>query len=165
MIETERKLVIFLPDEDALKAERNYSESRITQIYISDPCLTHRVRKREYSDGRVEYTENTKKRISIMSVIENEREITEAEYESLALRIEEGSKPLSKLRRTFSYLGRTVEIDSYPEWKKSCILEVELESESEELRLPEYIKIIREVTGEKRYSNHSMTHSFPNELI
>ena len=165
MIETERKLVIAMPDIEKMKKEEGYTESLIEQIYLSDPDLTRRVRKREYSSGRREYTENTKMRISKMSSIENEREITEDEYLRLSLKIEDGAKPLLKTRITFFYDGKTVEIDVYPNWKRTAILEVELEREDEEIALPGYITVIKEVTGDRAYSNHSMAHAFPSELI
>ena len=34
-----------------------------------------------------------------------------------------------------------------------------------ELSLPDFIKVIREVSGNKTYSNHSMARKFPEELI
>lgn len=165
MIETERKFIIRMPDAERMRSEQNYTESRIEQIYLHDPDLTRRVRKREYFGGECEYTENTKIRISRMSVIENERRINKEEYECLSADIENGAKPLLKTRVTFCYCGKTVEIDIYPDWKRSAVLEVELEREDEEIKLPEYIKVIKEVTGDRAYSNHSMAHNFPSEVI
>lgn len=165
MIETERKLVILMPDREKMKKEDNYTESRIEQIYLYDPDVTRRVRKREYTNGECEYTENTKRRISRMSCIENERRISAEEYADLSLRIEDGARVLSKTRITFSFAGKTVETDIYPEWEKTAILEVELEREDENIALPEYITVVKEVTGEKAYSNHSMAHNFPKELV
>jgi CYTH domain-containing protein len=165
MIETERKFVILIPDMECVRAERNYTESNIEQIYLSDSELTRRVRKREYLNGECEYTENTKKRISRMSAIENERRITKEEYNFLSKDIEDGAKPLLKKRVTFYYNGKTVEIDIYPSRQMMAILEVELRREDEDIKLPEYIKVIKEVTGNKAYSNHSMAHNFPSEFI
>ena len=164
-IETEIKLIIEKPGEEALREMAGYTESRITQIYVEDPKLTHRVRRREYSDGRVVFTENTKARISYISSVENEREITEEEYLEISKRIERGASPLFKTRRTFEYSGRVVEIDYYREWQSTAILEVELESENEHPELPPFIKVLRDVTGDKKYSNHSMAHSFPDEIV
>ncbi|MBE6635654.1 MAG: hypothetical protein E7617_05595 [Ruminococcaceae bacterium] len=164
-IETEIKLIIEKPDAALICAMPDYTESEILQIYIASPDATHRVRRRAYSDGRVEYTENKKRRISKMSSVEEEREIGKSEFELLARSIESGASPVIKTRRTFSYGGRTVEIDSYPAWKNSCILEVELPSESDIPKLPECIRVLLDVTGDKKYSNHSMAHSFPEEII
>ena len=162
-IETERKLIIMKPSEKELFAQQDYTESRILQIYLENPALTHRVRRREYSDGRVEYTENKKKRINALSAIEEEREISEDEFNSLALNIEKGASPLKKTRRTFYINGFVYELDYYDEWEKTCIMEVELPSESEELIIPSFITVLKDVTGDKKYSNHSMAHTFPKE--
>ena len=44
-------------------------------------------------------------------------------------------------------------------------MEVELESEDERMELPEFIRVIKDVTGLRDYSNHSMAHSFPAEIV
>ena len=100
-----------------------------------------------------------------MSAFEDEREITESEYVAMLQEIAPGTVTLHKTRHTFPYFGRTVEIDIYPDWQRSCILEVELESEDEELILPDFINVIKEVTGDKGYSNAAMSRKFPEELI
>ena len=58
-----------------------------------------------------------------------------------------------------------MEIDVYPEWKSTCIMEIELESEDEVPSLPDFIRVVKEVTADRRFSNHSMSKSFPEELI
>ena len=118
----------------------------------------------EFAD-RVVYTETKKIRISPLSAIEEERELDAVAYEALLRRIKEGTRPVEKTRHTFPYGERTVEIDVYPEWERSCILEVELPSEEAELSLPPFLTVIREVTGDRSYSNAAMAHNFPEELI
>ena len=100
-----------------------------------------------------------------MSSIENEREISEDEFLELAKNIEQGTRPLMKTRRTFEYCGRTVELDFYDAWEKTCILEIELGSENEKVTLPEFIEVLKDVTGNKSYSNHTMARKFPKEII
>ena len=163
-IETERKYVIEKPDIEILARQNGFTESEITQIYLNSELSTNRVRKRVFSDGRVELTENKKVRISRMSSEEYESEISKEAFLGLSQNIEIGSKPLYKTRRTFLYEGKVFELDYYPEWKNSCIMEVELSSEEEEIKLPPFIKILADVTGIREYSNHSMAHSFPEEI-
>ena len=163
-IETERKLIIRMPDPSVLAREADYRKSEITQIYFaSGDGVTHRVRRRVYKDKTV-YTETKKTRISRMSVIEDEREISVEEYEALLASLTViGS--LTKARHAFTFQGHTVEIDIYPQWMKSCVLEVELASEEEALMLPSYIEVLRDVTGSRDYSNHTMSQKFPEEII
>ena len=164
-IETECKLIIEKPNPDTVRSMEDYTESRITQIYLKSENTTHRVRRREYSDGRVVYTENKKVRISRMSSTEYEREISEEEYTALAQNIEIGAAPLFKTRRTFTYEDKTVELDYYDQWEKTCVMEIELLCESETVEFPPFIKVLCDVTGKREYSNHSMAHAFPEEII
>lgn len=162
-IEIERKYIIYMPDIELLAAFRGYTVSRITQTYLnSDDGSTLRVRKREYDD-HISYTETRKIRIDNMSVEELEREITEDEYLFLIESAREDSTPISKTRHTFEYMGHTIEVDIYPQWSRFCIMESELESRDEEVAYPSVIKILCEVTGDKRYSNAGMAREFPEE--
>ncbi len=162
-IETERKFIIRLPSPKALEAMPNYTRSEITQIYLDSPSgVTHRIRRRCFPD-HTEYTETVKIKLSSMSAHEDERQIDEARYRELEVKLAEGAAPLHKVRHTFELGGHTYEIDVYPEWKDTCILEVELESEGEEISLPEVTALVREVTGDRRYSNASMARCFPAE--
>ena len=164
-IETEYKYIIKKPELSVIREMTGYTESKITQIYLENENATHRVRRREYSTGEVIYTENKKVRISRMSSTEDERTINVAEYEALSKNIERGASPLYKVRRTFEFSGKVFELDFYDGWEKSCIMEIELEYENEEIKYPPFIEILADVTGNKTYSNHSMAHSFPKEII
>lgn len=164
-VEIERKFVIVMPDVARLATECDYTVSEIEQIYLrGSKGTTRRVRRRRMGDV-TRYYETVKTRIDKMSVIEDEGEITEAEYTALTAEILEGTTPIHKTRHTFSYRGITVEIDIYDGWERTCILECELPSREYELVLPDFIEVVREVTGEKEYSNASMAREFPKELI
>ena len=164
-IEIERKYIIHIPDIDTVSAFAGYTKSAITQTYLESPeGTTRRVRKREFVNNIV-YTETIKKRIDKISSREDESEITEEKYISMLSEIKAGTSPLNKTRHTFEYMGHVIEIDVYPQWKKFCIMETELENKDESVAFPDIIKILYEVTGEKRYSNASMAESFPPEPV
>ena len=164
-IEIERKFVIEMPDISVLSSLPGYSSSDIEQTYLSsDAGVTRRVRARKYQ-GRTVYTETKKMRIDNMSAHEDERKITREEYETLLSEIMTGTVTIFKTRHTFDFSGRVLEIDIYPNWRKTAILEVELDSREATLDMPDFIKVVAEVTGEKKYSNAAMAHEFPNELI
>ena len=163
-IEIERKFVIKLPEVSLMQQMPGYTESRITQTYLSSRYgETRRVRKREFSD-RTDYIETVKIRIDNMSSTEIERNLTEEEYTSLLAEISDGTRPIIKVRHAFTYLGRSFEIDVYPEWTKTCIMENELPTRDTGIQYPPFISIVSEVTGNKAYSNASMSRSFPEEL-
>jgi CYTH domain-containing protein len=98
-----------------------------------------------------------------MSAYENEREITEAEFESLSERRDENTRAIKKHRHTFVFSGQLFEIDVYPEWKNTAILETELADRNTTVEFPSFLKIVSDVTGDKRYSNASMSRKFPDE--
>ena len=152
-----------MPDINAASLFSGYTRSEITQTYLkADDNVTRRVRKRVFAD-RVEYTETVKRRLDKISSKEDERCITEAEYLAMLTEIKDGTEPVHKCRHTFEYVGHTVEIDVYPNWQKFCIMETELEHPDEEVTYPSVIKILYEVTGDKRYSNAGMAKEFPEE--
>ena len=164
-VEIERKYVIRIPDVKVLEEQEGYTVSKIFQTYLeSEPSVTRRVRRRIY-DGRTVYTETKKVRIDEISSYEDEREVSENEYMHLLCRKIPGTKTLAKTRHTFVCSGQTFEVDIYPDWQESCIMETELASRNTEVAFPPFITVIKEVSGEKKYSNASISREFPDELI
>ena len=162
-LEIEKKYVIEKPDVTALSKIDGYTKSEIVQTYLlSHPHVTHRVRRREY-EGRVVYTETKKVRIDKISVFEDERELDEGEYLSLLALADPATAPVEKVRHTIPAGDLTLEIDIYPAWEKCCIMEIEWPSRDTVPEIPGFIKIVADVTGEKRYSNASMSRAFPPE--
>lgn len=164
-IEIERKYIVKMPVAEQMEKCDGYTKSEIVQIYLpSDGLKTHRIRKRCYGD-RTEYIETVKIRLDNMSSDEFEREISKDEYESLAERIKDGTRPIVKTRHTFIFEGQLFEIDVYPEWQSCAIMETELAKRDTAVAFPTFIKTIREVTGDRRYSNASMAKQMPKEDI
>ena len=164
-VEIERKYVIMMPDIRILREQEGYSVSHILQTYLeSEPNVTRRVRSRDYGDRTV-YTETEKTRIDEISSYEKEREISESEYKSLLRLVKQGTRTVHKTRHSFLYHGQIFEVDIYPEWKRTAIMETELISRKAMVEMPEFIGIVAEVSGDKRYSNASMAREFPSELV
>ena len=55
------------------------------------------------------------------------------------------------------------EIDIYPFWRDKAVMEIELSSEDEDFEIPHEIKVIKEVTGDKRYKNASLAIEIPRD--
>ena len=162
-IEIERKYIVRKPNESEISLADGYSRSEILQIYLnSPPGVTHRIRMRKFDNG-TSYTETVKRRIDRISAYEDEHEISEEEFKLLRKNKKQRTRPVNKVRHTFSYLGKTFELDVYPHWRRTCIMEVELSDRSEPVALPPFIRVIKEVTGDKCYSNASMSREFPKE--
>ena len=121
-----------------------------------------RVRQRG-QDGNFICYKTEKRRISDMTNVEIDSRINIQEYVSLLAEADPSRRPVHKTRYCLTENNRYYEIDIYPEWKKQAILEIELRSEDEEVVLPEGIRVIREVTGDRTYSNYEMAKQMPEE--
>lgn len=158
--EIERKFLIRKPDLLNLGSFCKIKE--IAQTYLSVPEGTMRVR-RTVENGIVSYTETLKRGITSMRKVEIERTITESEYERRLSMRDPRRQTIHKTRYLLPYNGHTFEIDIYPFWSKQAVMEIELSSEDETFTFPPLIKVLREVTDEPRYSNHSLAREIPPE--
>lgn len=158
--EIERKFLIEYPDMEILE---KYSKSEIAQTYLkTDDGFTSRVRART-ENGVTKYIFTEKKRVTDLKCIENEREISADEYKELLNLADPERMTVYKTRYCVPHNGRVVEIDVYPFWTDRAIAEVEMESEEENVELPDFIKVIRDVTAEKAYKNASIAKKIPTE--
>lgn len=164
-VEIERKFLVAYPDKKFIDSLSKESRSEIFQTYlISNAGITARVRKRIYADG-VKYYRTEKRRITNMSCLEDECELTEKEYE-MELEFRDPSRQtVSKTRYLIESGKYTFELDLYPFWEDRAILEIELESEDDKFDFPSGIHIIREVTDDKRYKNAALALEIPYDNI
>ena len=161
--EIERKFLIAMPDVDALCQLPGAQLDEIVQTYLrSADGVTARVRRRKSCAGTV-YTATEKRRVSDVTAIEDERAITEAEYKALLDTADPNLHPIEKRRLTIPYGDLLLEIDIYPFWQKTAILEIELAGEDTPFEIPPYLTVIREVSGDRRYKNVSLARSIPPE--
>ncbi len=162
-IEIERKYIIEIPAPALMESCEGYSKSEISQVYLASVRgLTHRIRKR-VTGGEVRYYETKKIRLDKCSSREIEGEITESDFNKLLEKRAQDTKPIIKVRHSFSYKNQLFEVDIYPEWEHTCILETELSSRDKKVEFPQFLRILREVTGVREYSNASMSRAFPPE--
>ena len=106
--------------------------------------------------GRVSYYHTVKKKISDTKRIEIERLLTEEEYLEFLSAPAAEKYTIAKRRYCVSYNSQYFELDLYPFMKNEALLEIELCHEDEEILFPEWVKLIREVTSDKSYTNYSM---------
>ena len=161
--EIERKYLISYPDMDMLEA--NASKTEIVQTYLrSEDGKTARVRKRGIN-GEYIYYHTVKQKISSVRRIEDERVVTEEEYEELLKNADTSRNVVYKTRYCLEYKGQMFEIDVYPFWRDRAIMEIELDDESQAIEFPPCIEIIREVTDDKRYTNASIAKAIPDDVL
>ena len=160
-IEIERKFLILRPEPDKIASLPGARVRRITQTYlkkIPGKSVERRVRRIE-EDGQVSYVFTKKEKLTKMSRIENEWEITEAEYREA---LTEAYSALDKTRYSFPWENHVMEIDVYPyeiggdALEGYAVLEVELADEEEPFAVPDFLSIERELTGTKEFSNKNL---------
>ena len=161
-IETERKFLIRMPHPDEL-AEASVKAIEQTYLETDDSCNA-RVR-RIVTDNGVSYVKTVKRRLSVLSCLEEEGEISEAQYLEELKSADKTKKTVVKTRYALPYRGHTVEIDVYPFWSDRAILEVELASEDESFELPAFVDVIKEVSDDGRYKNTNLAADVPYDII
>lgn len=157
--EIERKFLIDYPNLSKLSSIRTFRKIPITQAYLTTPKDGNfRVRKRGEGNS-VQYIKTVKIKISDVKRIEKENYITKEEYEKY-LKSEYVTGVISKDRYCIAYNSTYYELDVYPFWKDKATIEIELIKENQEYELPNFVKLIREVTNEPEYRNYQLAKKF-----
>ena len=155
-LEIERKFLIEMPDPAFLRGLLGCRELSIEQTYLKkDSDYRARVR-RTVCDGAAVCTHTAKKAIGRATRIELEHVISGEEYEVYLLQRDPERHTVEKTRFAFPFGSHTVEIDIFPFWTKQAILEIELADENEDVPLPPFVRLIREVTEDPAFTNASL---------
>ena len=161
-LEIERRFLILRPSEDELK-------SRCSRIYqmeqtylLSPPHQTERVRRREGQDG-VAFFHTVKIDRTALTRLEQEEEITPEAYEAYLSRRDPMTHTIRKTRYCLQSGPFTFEIDFYPFWPSYAVMEIELPREDAPFRFPRGITVVRELTGDRRFSNAALARHIPTE--
>lgn len=163
-LETERKYLIALPDTAALMALPGAYKEDMEQIYLfKKDGASRRVRK-SVRDGKVTYVYNEKSPVSAASMLETEQYLDKKEYERYKQEADPDRRAIYKTRYTVPDCGFVYEIDIYSFSVGRAVLEVELDDETIHPPIPPYLTLIREVTGEKVFSNRAIAKEIPPEL-
>ncbi len=161
-LEIERK---FLIEQSEGLFSKCSEKIDILQIYLTrpDPDIQRRIRSwSTKKDVKYFYTE--KRFLSPAVREENEREISPDEFNELKKEADPKLRPIEKTRRILNYEGQRFEIDSYSFESFLATMELELSGEEQEIHLPPFVKVIKEVTGDKDYSNAALAlKGFPKE--
>lgn len=161
-MEIEKKFLIKKPTEDELERLGYVSKTNIIQTYLKDRDETERrVRQRGTKKDGYSFFYTEKEDVKTgkgMERIERERKISPKEYINYLSEVDTSLHQISKVRYCFVYASRYFELDVYPFSDDYAILEVELNSTEEKMELPN-LKILKEVTGDKRYRNHALAKS------
>lgn len=158
-VEIERKFLLASMPSFESSELINAQKIFIEQIYLAPDGKEEteiRIRKRS-QNGSSTYYRTWKKNVSPGVRNETEEFITDSDYFRLSALKEPGTSIIKKIRYCFVYNYQYFELDEIvePECAKGmCLLEIELTEENDKLELPPFLDIVREVTGDERYTNY-----------
>lgn len=149
----ERKYIVELTGElpaDAI-------ESHIQQTYLTaEPDCEIRLRRRTTGAQTINI-HTTRRRVSANEELVTERQVSNALYESLLQQADPYRQTIRKQRRSFIHQGQFFELDTYLEPVSNLmILETKGISSHEDLRLPPFLRIVQDITGDTRYYNPTL---------
>ena len=134
------------------------SESEITQTYlVAEPGTEVRLRRRQFSGGKVINVHRSKKRLSESEVIETERQVDNNLYEQMLQQADPYRATIKKRRQSFIWKGQFFEIDTFIEPIGDLVMmETKGVTEKETINFPPFVKVIEEVTGNPKYLNYNI---------
>ena len=152
--EIERKFLIEYPDIAWLN--KKCKKIEIIQTYLNSSNDEEiRVRQRGIN-GNYIYTQTIKRAINDLKRVEIEKRLSKDEYLELLMDADITKHPIRKTRYCLIYKNQYFEIDIYPFWNDKAIVEIELNNEEQEIEIPKQLKLIKEVTNDKKYKNSSL---------
>ena len=134
------------------------SESEITQTYlVAEPGTEVRLRRREFSGGKVVNVHRSRKRISDTEIIETERRVDNNLYEQMLQQADPYRATIKKKRQSFIWKGQFFEIDTFRAPINDLVMmETKGIAEQESINFPPFIKVLEDVTGNSRYLNYNI---------
>ena len=133
------------------------TESDIIQTYlVAEPGCEIRLRRRRWQGSFVN-VHTTKKRTENNQVLETERQVSNSLYESLLQQADPYRQSIRKHRKSFIWKGQYFELDTYYEpVDHLMILETKGVADQESVKFPPFIRVIEDITGNKRYYNYNL---------
>ena len=164
-LEIERKFLVQPPSSwEALSEmfDDLIDVKRISQTYLSakgdEPA--GRIRKTVQGltgDTDIVFHFNKKKLVDKGIHEELEHEISKKEYEKYLKDADPSKVEVLKTRFVFSYNDQVFELDIFKGHLQGlAILELELDKSNEKIKLPPFLKVIKEVTEDDRYNNFNL---------
>ena len=160
-VEKYRKYLIEV-DDDLLKhfaSKANYSTSHIIQHYLkSENGYERRIRSRERDEGMM-YIYTEANYLSSNERIKTDRVLSEREYKDLFHQVDHDLNVIDKKRYSFIDKDMFYKLDVFDFDTSKGILSIDLPNENAQVELPDFIKVIKDVTDDKNYKNYYLAKS------
>lgn len=163
--EIERRFLVNFPSSWSELAEMfdNLIDiKRINQTYLERKGKEPSIRVRKTIEGltgdkHIIYHFNQKKFVEEGVNEEKEHEISKNQYEKFLEKPHPDKVTIDKTRFVFKYNDQIFELDVFKgPLKGLAILEIELKDKNQTIELPPFLKIINEVTKDKKFNNFEL---------
>lgn len=156
-IEIERKFLL-----KSIPEEKPTEIIKIDQWYQKRNCVWERVRRCDSSLNGVYYVHTIKKTISKGVNMEDEKMISEEEYNSFVLLCKDPqfeSRFITKERWVYPQNSLKWEVDIFHSGHHLVVAEIEIPKKTFKFDIPDFIqsKLLLEVTGLKQFSNKNLS--------
>lgn len=164
-LESERKFLVKFPTSWSALSEMFddlIDVKRITQTYLKPEGKEPSARVRKTiagltGDTETEYHFNQKEFIEAGVHNEKEHELTKSQYEKYLKLAHPDKVEVAKTRFVFKFDDQVFELDVFKGALKGlAILEIELNDIKDTVELPSFLKVIKEVTKDKRFTNFAL---------
>lgn len=151
--EIERKFLIRCPDVRLLEQMPEAARVEILQTYLRAPEGEERRIRQRGQNGSYQFTLTTKRPVGPGVRIETEKRLSQEEYLQHLMEADPSRITIHKERWCIARDGQYMEVDLYPWWLNQAILEIELTDLDQQVVIPDFLEVIREVTDDPEYSN------------
>lgn len=164
-LEIERKyLVDFRFDPSCIPVPVHKADIKQVYLLSQEPGIARRIRMRHDLDvkipGEAVYTYTEKVGVSDATSFERERIISSEEYLTLLAERDLGRVEIRKHRYSFVYESQYFQFDVFLHPQNALmVLEVELTDENQDIDLPSFLPIVRDVTSEPAFKNINLASS------
>ena len=159
-IEKFYKYLVEVDDDllNTIKNEQNFSNAHIEQYYLtSTNGIERRIRKR-VRNGSELYSYSEAKVISSNERVKSDKILSSRQYYDYSNEIDHNLKAINKERYSFIKNGLFYKLDLFDFDTTKGMLSVQA-AEYEDVKLPEYVKVIKDVTNDFNYKNYYLAQS------
>ena len=164
-LEIERKFLIQMPNLRKLEQMPACTKVHIVQTYLRASQEDEEVRIRQRgTKHHFIYFKTIKRKLAAGKRVEIETRLSQREYLEHLMQADPRYRQIQKTRYCLSRDGQYLEIDIYPQVEDRAILEIELRDLGQQLSIPQFLKVLKEVTQDEAYLNRNIAkNGFPED--
>lgn len=160
-VEVFRKYLVEFDDSvlENVKKESNFVTTHIYEQFLkSEPNVEKRIRRR-IKNGTTRYYYSEANIMGANKRVKNDMILSERQYHSYQPQVNEELNPIDKERYSFLKDSHFYKLDIFNFDKTKALLSVQVPLGDEEVRIPLYFKVIKEVSDDVNYKNYSLAKS------